>query len=733
MKTIICFVLLSLILCTAQAQPIKRSAPWLKQHNAVQSPKSVNINYIRFSNSISGPFTSPAAISVHDTFFIKMDVTPLGNVDVEYFLDLNENGVIDSLEYSIHFMSYTDNSVAPPIDLDITQGVIISYEKPDQVPSMQLIAEASDDTMTSYGILIFQNPSASFTLSGFVYNKDGGVIPGAMVWVKDSLTIFGDVTDTAGYYSLSVNAGSYRIEIGDFTGTFSRRETTMTITGDTTQDFYLSPLNSYIRGYVRDENQNPIPNVYIWVEQGGEAQTDSNGMYKIMLQPGSGRFGIESNGLLPRYMIPEEHQYSIGENDSIVDNPISNFTCYSTNSTITGLVKEEGNIPVHIYSVGGWVEQLRSSTFALTDASGNFVLPVRDSSVALTYGVWIVDWDDEHPIPSGMYPDTSYWNILPGAGINFNIISAETSAEDKFTGNDIPPSPIWEYFNFNNPWDSLGTVILANNRLMIRCDSEIDVSGVGVVTRKPYSLNNLEYQIDIDHSEMIEDMIKIVLSDKKVSWNDPNGLENSLQLFREKDGLGYRWRFVKSENNNFSTFWTSSSGEGNKIVFRFDDPDTLTLKIDDNIVYKNSWGRHISMAYFYLIQINSEPNTPTATYFDNFFVGVPMVTDVRDMGGLIPAAFKLEQNYPNPFNPATDIRYQISDISYVILKVYDILGREAITLVDEAKQPGNYKVTWNASALGGLPSGVYYYRIIVTDVNTGAVVAKSIRKAVLVK
>lgn len=732
MKTIICFVLLSLIFYTAQAQPIKRSTSWSKQHKTVQSPKSGNINFVQFSSSINGPFTSPATISVQDTFFIKMDVTPLGYVDVEYFLDLNENGSIDSLEYSIHFKSYIDNSTIPPIDLDTTKGVIISYEKPDNVPSMQLIAEASDDTMTSYGILLFQNPSAPFALSGFVYDKTGGVIPGAMVWVKDSLTNFGDVTNTIGFYSVPVNAGTYRIEIGDLLQMYSSRETTMTFTGNKTQDFYLSQLTSYIRGYVRDENSNPIPNVYIWVERGGETQTDSNGMYKLMLQPGSGRIGVENNSLLPKYLIPESHSYNISENDSIVDNSISNFTCYSTNSTITGSVKEDGNIPVHIYNVGGWNNRLKSSTFALTDASGNFILPVRDSSVVLTYGVWISEWDNEHSIPASMYPDTSYWNVSPGSIVNFNILPAATSAEDKFTGNGTFPSSLWEYFNFSNPWDSLGAVELSNDRLMITCDSETGLSGLGVVTRKPYSLSNLEYQIDIDHSEMTgsEDTVKIILADKKWSWNDPNELENSLQLLYEKGSLGYHWRLVKQVNRSYSTLWTSSTGDGNNIVFRFDEPDTLTLKIDGNIVCKGTWGKHISMAYVYLMSVNKEPNSPGAIFFDNFFIGVPQVTEVQNDDGAVPSVFKLEQNYPNPFNPVTNFGFRIPDFRFISLKVFDVLGCEVAVLVNEIKHPGEYIIPWDAN---NLPSGVYYYRLTATDVKTGAVVMKSIRKAVLVK
>jgi hypothetical protein len=80
-----------------------------------------------------------------------------------------------------------------------------------------------------------------------------------------------------------------------------------------------------------------------------------------------------------------------------------------------------------------------------------------------------------------------------------------------------------------------------------------------------------------------------------------------------------------------------------------------------------------------------------------------------------PEQFVLEQNYPNPFNPTTTIKFSVGSASgrtgepaRVTLKVYDLLGREVVTLVDERKQPGVYTVTWDA---GKVPSGAYFYRL----------------------
>jgi uncharacterized lipoprotein YddW (UPF0748 family) len=74
----------------------------------------------------------------------------------------------------------------------------------------------------------------------------------------------------------------------------------------------------------------------------------------------------------------------------------------------------------------------------------------------------------------------------------------------------------------------------------------------------------------------------------------------------------------------------------------------------------------------------------------------------------VPSKFMLEQNYPNPFNPTTSIEYSVPSSEYVSLKVYDVLGNEVASLVNENKTAGNYRVDFNASTLS---SGVYFYKI----------------------
>ena len=78
----------------------------------------------------------------------------------------------------------------------------------------------------------------------------------------------------------------------------------------------------------------------------------------------------------------------------------------------------------------------------------------------------------------------------------------------------------------------------------------------------------------------------------------------------------------------------------------------------------------------------------------------------------LPRTTQLYQNYPNPFNPSSEITYGIPNSSKVNLKIFDIVGRVVVTLVNERKEVGMHTVTWDAE---GVPSGIYFYRIVAGD------------------
>jgi photosystem II stability/assembly factor-like uncharacterized protein len=135
-------------------------------------------------------------------------------------------------------------------------------------------------------------------------------------------------------------------------------------------------------------------------------------------------------------------------------------------------------------------------------------------------------------------------------------------------------------------------------------------------------------------------------------------------------------------------------------------------------------------------QISGTGNSLRSVYFVNSLTGWTVgdlgtilktttggITGVNRISNEIPSRYSLSQNYPNPFNPSTAISYQLSGVSTVSLKVFDLLGREIATLVKGTMSAGSHTIQWDASSQ---PSGVYMYRLEVNG-------ASQTKKMVLTK
>jgi phosphatidylserine/phosphatidylglycerophosphate/cardiolipin synthase-like enzyme len=103
--------------------------------------------------------------------------------------------------------------------------------------------------------------------------------------------------------------------------------------------------------------------------------------------------------------------------------------------------------------------------------------------------------------------------------------------------------------------------------------------------------------------------------------------------------------------------------------------------------------------------------------------GADALTGVTVKSKEVPAKFYVSNNFPNPFNPNTIFEFSLPNTYMVSIKVFDILGREVVILLNEIKSAGTYRVTWNASTLS---SGLYFYRVQAGK-NT------AVKKAILLK
>jgi serine protease AprX len=123
------------------------------------------------------------------------------------------------------------------------------------------------------------------------------------------------------------------------------------------------------------------------------------------------------------------------------------------------------------------------------------------------------------------------------------------------------------------------------------------------------------------------------------------------------------------------------------------------------------------------------PYSPVSTLQSTFTYSTDKLVEINDP---VPVDYNLYQNYPNPFNPSTTIGFQLVNPGFVSLKIYDVLGREVITLVNEIKSSGYHKVLFDGSKLS---SGVYFYKLVVSKVtnNQNNYLFMDIKKLVLTK
>jgi hypothetical protein len=143
------------------------------------------------------------------------------------------------------------------------------------------------------------------------------------------------------------------------------------------------------------------------------------------------------------------------------------------------------------------------------------------------------------------------------------------------------------------------------------------------------------------------------------------------------------------------------------------DLNQAELKVNNTQIYVWQWtlgatgsGCSLMLAAvdFFGLYSNNE------MYIDNFWFGDFPVSAESEVDN--PLVFSLQQNYPNPFNPSTSIQYAISSRQFVTLKVYDVLGNEIATLVNEELPAGEYEVEFNpASSIENPASGIYFYKL----------------------
>jgi len=170
---------------------------------------------------------------------------------------------------------------------------------------------------------------------------------------------------------------------------------------------------------------------------------------------------------------------------------------------------------------------------------------------------------------------------------------------------------------------------------------------------------------------------------------------------------GHTTNDIVIENYNLAKVRGERDSHGNGRVYSIhiavkDDHGNIGTAVYKVYVPKNIITTPVEDEPVYIVESSLLPPESSA----NMMAKDNLQTEV--LAEEIPTEFALEQNYPNPFNPVTKIKYAIPQQEHVVLKVYDILGSEVLTLVNDRKEPGYYEVDLNMS---NYPSGIYIYTI----------------------
>lgn len=179
------------------------------------------------------------------------------------------------------------------------------------------------------------------------------------------------------------------------------------------------------------------------------------------------------------------------------------------------------------------------------------------------------------------------------------------------------------------------------------------------------------------------------------------------------------FKAIKTTNSGVN--WTSQYlGNGNKLnsiwftnltTGHIAGSESNNGKIFKTINSGLNWNlqTNLSIAAQYSVFFINDNNGYTAGDSGSILKTVSGGVGIITLSNEIPTEYKLYQNYPNPFNPETKIKFQISKLSDVNLKVFDIRGREITTIVSETLKPGAYEAEFDGS---NYPSGIYYYSLI---------------------
>jgi len=271
------------------------------------------------------------------------------------------------------------------------------------------------------------------------------------------------------------------------------------------------------------------------------------------------------------------------------------------------------------------------------------------------------------PVIIAFSPSDAEFQEMVGQVVNFSVSVTDSDPNDTITYT-------WLFFTASNPagefFSASPTAVFDSNNF----------------TKGTYSI-----QVEVSdgkdqvmHTWTLHLVTSVELATFNAQFQGFDGVQLTWSTSREVDNTGFNILRGLSRSGDF-------------------------VKVSDGLIPTNEQSQYqftdksvkVGARYFYILQ-DVDLNGRITEHG-------PLSIDI-----VAPTTFELSQNFPNPFNPETKIQYQLPEAGDVTIRIFDVLGREVRTLVDERKEAGFHVATWNARNNNGLQvsSGIYYYRII---------------------
>ena len=407
----------------------------------------------------------------------------------------------------------------------------------------------------------------------------------------------------------------------------------------------------------------------------------------------------------------------------------------STNFNKIGVLmyNQAGNL-IHQNVYGGTNSESCYANSICTDKYGSFYITGYFSNGSSAYCNTIGFDSTGNYKWAHRFPQYSYGNDITADSLGYIYMcgSADTMYSNKpytlTVKYDNTGNLIWKrFFGFVNGTMSgydIATKITLDDSLNVIIGGTAFVTGYQFVVvkynkygvRKWYRLNSTLMGVDDITTDSKCNVYASGYQEEstgKVIKYDANGNQKNM-FYNDNEYISkikfYKTNFIYSlggrhiNNQDLLTFSILDTNLITTSYYIF-DPDSSNTHYWASLCFDNYGSVYAAGIYNY--------NISTFNYFSNFFISkLSQTLGITNISNGIPDKFSLSQNYPNPFNPSTNIKYQIAKNSFVTLKVFDILGKEIATLVNEKQNSGTYESTFDAR---GLTSGVYFYRLTAGD------------------